>query len=368
VQSISNNNLTGYPDNLFDNPLSGQAAAAPTGPVTLTSSGTPAFRVPNYKDFNLSVQHEVMRNTVAEIGYVGTVGTHLLGEVDLNQPSVAMRTANVGSDTNAIRPYLGYGPIVSRATIFTSNYNSLQMSLNRRMSKGLTLGAAYTWSKLLTTNPADRGVLAYDTYNLKQSYGLSTINTPQMLVFSYIYDFPFYQNQRGLVGHVLGGWEWSGITTIESGQSTTVTQALDPWQLDPAYPGGLGLSRLPWWTAPAIAVDQIGNPKGPKTALQYFNTAAFVPAVDHFGGEHVGTVLGPGYQIWDMSLFKNINFGERAGLQLRLEAFNTFNHGSPSSINTSINDPSLGLISPNFGAVNGWHMERQVQLGAKIKF
>ena len=71
--------------------------------------------------------------------------------------------------------------------------------------------------------------------------------------------------------------------------------------------------------------------------------------------------LGPGYQIWDMSLMKNINFGERASLQLRLETFNTFNHGSPSSIDTGVDDAS-------FGAVNGWHDPRNVQIGAKIRF
>ena len=74
--------------NLFDNPLGGQAAGPPTGPVSLTVTGTPAFKVPSYMDFNLSVQHEVMHNTVLEVGYVGTKGSHLLGDVDLNQPTV----------------------------------------------------------------------------------------------------------------------------------------------------------------------------------------------------------------------------------------------------------------------------------------
>ena len=89
----------------------------------------------------------------------------------------------------------------------------------------------YTWSKLLTTNPYDRGLSAYDTYDLKQSYGASVLNTPQMLVLSYVYDFPFYHNQRGFIGQALGGWEFSGITTIQSGQSQIMTQSNDPWAL-----------------------------------------------------------------------------------------------------------------------------------------
>jgi hypothetical protein len=86
-----------------------------------------------------------------------------------------------------------------------------------------------------------------------------------------------------------------------------------------------------------------------------------VQAVGHFGTERPGSVLGPGFQLWDISLIKNIKFAERASLQLRLETFNAFNHGSPSSIETDIN-------SGTFGQVNGWHDPRTVQLGAKVRF
>ena len=371
VQTTSVLNTAKSTLNLFDNPLGGQAAGPPVGPVSLTATGTPAFKVPSYMDYNLSVQHEVMPNTVLEVGYVGTKGSHLLGDVDLNQPTVASRVANPQVYENAIAPFLGYAGITSRAPIYTSNYNSLQVSLNRRFSRGLTLGVAYTWSKLLTTNPYDRSLSAYDTYNLKQSYGPSVLNTPQMFVMSYVYDLPFYKNQSGLAGHVLGGWEISGITTIQSGQSQLVTQSNDPWQLVtinattpycttapcPLYPGGLGMGS----SSIAIRPDQIGSASGSKSVTKFFNTAAFTDAVGHFGSSRPGAFLGPGYQIWDMSLMKNINFGERASLQLRLETFNTFNHGSPSSIDTGVDDGA-------FGAVNGWHDPRNVQLGAKIRF
>ncbi|MGA7767193.1 MAG: TonB-dependent receptor, partial [Candidatus Sulfotelmatobacter sp.] len=358
VQTTTILNTATDTSNLFDHPLSGQAAGAPLGPVALTATGSPSFKVPSYLDYNLSVQHEIMPNTVLEVGYVGTKGTHLLGDIDLNQPTVAARLADTTADVNAIRPYLGYGAINDRATVYTSNYNSLQVSLNRRMSKGLTLGVAYTWSKLLTTNPYDRGLSAYDTYDLKQSYGPSVLNTPQMFVASYVYDFPFFKNQGGVAGHVLGGWELSGIVTIQSGQSQIMTQSNDPWQ-QAGDPGGLGMTR-PGETV-YIRPDQIGDPNGPKSVTKFFNTAAFVDAVGHFGSSRPGAILGPGYQIWDTSLMKNINFGERASLQLRLETFNTFNHGNPSGIDTGVDDST-------YGAVNGWHDPRNVQLGAKIRF
>jgi hypothetical protein len=358
VQTTTTLNNATSSANLFDNPLGGSAAGPPLGPVALTVTGSPSFKVPSYLDYNLSVQHEIMPNTVLEVGYVGTKGTHLLGDIDLNQPTVAARLADTAADVNFIRPYQGYGAINDRATVYTSNYNSLQVSLNRRFSRGLTLGVAYTWSHLLTTNPYDRGLSAYDTYDLKQSYGDSVLNTPQMFVMSYVYDLPFFKSQSGFAGHVLGGWELSGIVTIQSGQSQIMTQSNDPWQLA-GDPGGLGMTR-PGETV-FIRPDEVGDPHGSKSISEFFNTAAFTDAIGHFGSSRPGAILGPGYQRWDTSLIKNVKFGERLGLQLRLETFNTFNHGSPSGIDTGVDDGS-------YGAVNGWHDPRTVQLGVKVKF
>jgi hypothetical protein len=100
---------------------------------------------------------------------------------------------------------------------------------------------------------------------------------------------------------------------------------------------------------------------GPKTPGEYFNTAAFTDAIGHFGTAAPGVMLGPGFQRWDTSLFKNIRFGERAALQLRLETFNTFNHGSPNLIVTDVDNKA-------FGQVSGYHIPRNVQIGAKVNF
>src|ERR1700722_16115458 len=359
VQTATHNNNGTSSVNLFDNPSAGAAAGAPLGPSTLTVTGTPTFKVPSYQDYNLSVQHEIMRNTVLEVGYVGTKGVHLLGDVNINQPTVAARLANPTVDAAALVPYAGYQAIISRAPIFDSNYNSLQVSLNRRFSQGLTLGVAYTWSKLLTNNAVDRAVGVADAYNLNGDYGLSTLNTPQILVISYVYDLPFYKNDNSLIGHVLGGWEISGITNFQSGQSTTVTQGgNDPFANLANNNSGLNLAR---GSTAQIRTDLIGDPHGPKTAAEFFNTAAFATAAGHFGTEAPGTVLGPGFQLWDISLIKNVKFGERLSLQLRLETFNAFNHGNPNSIDTNI-------ASGTFGQVNGWNDPREGQLAAKITF
>jgi hypothetical protein len=378
VQTVTVNNNGSSGLNLFDNPLGGQLAGPPLGPNGLIATGTPTFKVPSYMDYNLSVQREILPSTVVEVGYVGTKGTHLLGDVDINQPTVAARLATPGDDVNAISPFAGYGVITDRNPIYTSNYNSLQISLNRRFNRGLTVQLGYTWSRLLTTSPEDRALATYNTYDLKQSYGPSTLNTPQMFIASYVYDLPFYRNQSGAIGKILGGWEISGITTIQSGQSLSITQNSDPFAAVtvptsvggctisatvtscPLYPGGLGMTRS--GSTVQVRADQIGNAGGPKTAAEFFNTAAFTDAVGHFGTSRVGSVLGPGLQVWDMSLIKNIRFAERVGVQLRLETFNTFNHGNPMTVDTDVDDGA------SFGTVNGWHDPRNVQIGAKINF
>jgi hypothetical protein len=362
--------------NLFDNYRVGAAPPAPLGPSALTTTGagglsqSPIFKVPSYQDYNISVQHEIMPNTVAEVAYVGTKGTHLLGDIDFNQPTVATRVANPGVGINAIEPFIGYGAITARDPVFTSNYNSLQATLNRRLSHGLQVGVAYTWSKFLTTNYTDRDNGVQDTYDLKESYGLSTLNTPQILTFNYVYQDPFFKQQHGL-GWVLGGWEISGIVNFQTGQSMTITQNNDPWAVvttnstTPActtppcqlYPGGIGIGPSSIFPR----ANQTGSSSGPKTVNEYFNTAAFSDAVGQFGTAAPGSVLGPGFQRWDTSLFKNFKFGERANLQLRLETFNTFNHGSPNSIVTNVD-------SPSFGQVNGYHIPRNVQIGGKVNF
>lgn len=356
TSAINNNGTSSF--NIFDNVKNGSAAPTPVTPVNIVVTGTPIFKVPSYQDFNLSVQHELMQNTVLEVGYVGTKGTHLLGDMDLNQPTVAARLANPTSDANALVNFPGFGSIRSRNPIFTSNYNSLQISLNRRFTKGLTLGVAYTWSKLLTTQSVDRDSGIQDTYDVKAAYGLSTLNTPQILVFSYVYELPFFKNEHNLQGYVLGGWEISGIVNAQTGQSLTVTQGSDPFATAANNNSGLNLARE---GLIQIRANQIGDPSGPKTPAEFFNTAAFSQAAGAFGTEAPGAVLGPGFQLWDTSLHKNFNFSERLRVQLRFESFNTFNHGSPNAINTTFG-------SGAFGTVTGYHDPRTLQLGIKIQF
>ncbi|MDR3739570.1 MAG: carboxypeptidase regulatory-like domain-containing protein [Terracidiphilus sp.] len=343
----------------FDAVLGGEAAVS-YGPNGLTASGTPAFRVPNYASYNLSVQRQLLPTTMLEVAYVGNVARHLLGDVNINQPTVASRLAINGDLTpytattsvNYIRPYQGYAGITSREPVFTNNYNSLQVTLNHRSSKGLTVGIAYTYSKDLTTNSNDRGSMATDTYNLRMDYGPSSTNTPQIFEANYIYDLPFYKTQHGLTGKVLGGWELSGITSLVSGSSFQVTQAYDPW--DPTSNNvGLGLG--------STRADQVASVQKTKKLTQWFSTSSFSQAVGHFGSEGSNPLIGPGYQSWDLAAIKNLKFAERYSFQLRGEFFNAFNHENFSGVDSSLEDG-------NFGQVTSGHLPRRIQIGAKFNF
>ena len=353
----------------FDSPSGANAISY--GPNALTVTGTPTFRAPNYANYNLSVQRQLLPTTTIEVAYVGNLARHLLGEFDLNQPTMAARTANPNADVNAIRPYLGYGYMHDRAPLFTNNYNALQVSISHRSSRGLTVGAAYTWSKDLTTNSNDRGTSATSSYNFKMDYGPSSTNTPQILEVNYIYEVPFMKAQRGFEGHILGGWEISGVSSFISGSSFTATQQVDPF----ACTVNAGACQA--GSAPGTGVNGLGfiqdgdisirpNQTGPihktKTRAQWFSTSSFsVANAGAFGTERIGSLLGPGVQKWDIATMKNVILGDHLRFQLRGEYFNAFNHTNFNSVDASLEDG-------NFGQVTTAHEPRIIQIGAKLYF
>jgi Carboxypeptidase regulatory-like domain/TonB-dependent Receptor Plug Domain len=353
------------PVDLFDN-VTAVAAAPPLAPVGLHVTGSPAFQIPYIDQWSLSIERELAPDTRLEVAYVGNRADHLLGEFDLNQVPLNVREANPTADVNNIRPYLGYGPITEIGALFKSNYNSLQISANRRIAAGLTFGVAYTWSKTLTNNPSDRSDAPYDTYNFGADYGPASFSLGQVLVINYVYDLPFYKSQQGLLGHVLGGWEVSGISSFETGFPTTIYQYYDPFNsLDwPAgspntYLGGIGID--PSVVAPRPDRAAGSSCSGPGTVAQYINTAAFTDAIGHFGDSGRGICTGPGLNNWDISAMKNIKISERFTMQFRSEFFNAFNHVSFNSFDNYTDDST-------FGQLNGDHDPRIIQLGLKLYF
>lgn len=356
VQSISINagNLS--------NPLSGTRNVS-TVPPALHATPYQAS-LPYAQQFSLDLQQQWRNNFISDIGYVGSLGTHLLGEVDLNQPHPgAWQSLGVPSITrsnttllNRIRPSLGYDAINAIEPWFTSNYNSLQAAVQKRFSDGSLFDANYTWSNALTNNQTDRSTAVQNVYNINGEYGPAQYDIRNMFNANFVYALPFMRLQQGVVGHILGGWQLGGLVYMNGGIPYTVTTSADP--------AGLGL--LDSASAAGARPNQTGNPNsgtGIHKRLNWFNKSVFVadtnPTVP--GNERRGSVRGPGWQRWDLALYKNIAIGERVKFQFRGETFNTFNHTNYSSISTA-NTSSL------FGQVTAYRDPRIIQLGAKLDF
>ena len=228
------------------------------------------YKVPYIESFVFDVQRQLPAHIVLDVAYVGNVGRHLANSIDLNEPLpgayVTAGIASAGGLTtgnsvklNQIRPYRGYGAFSASMPIFSTNYNGLQMQFKQHLGTSLELGGAYTFSKAMGISGAQ------NVYNLSADYGVS--QRDNMFVAQAVYQLPFYRQQVGLVGHLLGGYELSGILNLSAGGLSTATTS----NQDPA---GLGL--LSSGTAASGRPDRVGDPNnGPRTIQQWFNTAAF---------------------------------------------------------------------------------------------
>ena len=405
--NIVENNIFGNPPfaatyNFYsatlDNPSNGGAAVNNSAP----SLGGLAknWHQPYTQQWNIDLQHQLPGGAIIDIGYYGSKGTHLFNYVDINQPSPgaflnspAYVAAAVATDNaahpgtndvqvpqpnsgtanllNLVRPYLGYNTINEYLPIFSSNYHSLQTSLQKQFKGNSLIGINYTWSKTLSNLhlPSEYSVPQVTSY-LQQDYGPTRFSRDHVFNANFVYSLPWLLQQQGMVGHVLGGWEISGIVQVESGGW------INPGTASTNDPAGVGIQfgNTPSSGSAALPV-QVGDPNqgAPHNLTQWFNTAAFqdVPSCDPtvaapkcvytYGNSRLSSILGPGIQTWDLSLFKNIKFTERVGMQFRAEAFNVFNHTNPGTIDTTLGDP-------NYGMVTGFHDPRIMQLGLKLNF
>ncbi len=357
----------------FDKPGNGVPVAS-SAPLVLygTSADT---SIPYVQDWSLDLQQQLAKNTVLDIGYYGNRSVHQIGMEDMNQPlpgeyaqkgiipGDGVTTAN-STLLDQIRPYRGWGPINNMAPIFFSNYHSLQTSVTKQFSEGSILNLDYTWSKTLTDNQTDSATPPQSIYNLGAEYGPAQFNRANVLSANFVYLVPFFRSQQGIAGHVLGGWETTGIVSYGSGFPLTAeTINVDP--------GGLGLLAAGSATAnnDTARPDAVSNPNNgaPRKVNRWFNTAAFaqVPAGQYRpGNAPVGDIVGPGYADWDMSLFKNFHIADSLAMQFRAEAFNTFNHTNF----VNFNGVATILGQTNFGQVTGADSARILQLATKVNF
>jgi len=358
VQSISIDNT------LLDNPTAGNPRIS-TAPVALRATPLP-YHTPYVQNWSLDVQRQFGAGLVVDVGYYGNKGTHLLGIIDINEvpPGLAaslglptITRTNTARLLNPLRPYRGYNAINTISTRFDSNYNSLQVSVQKRFSQGSLVEANYTWSHCLTDNQTDRSTAPQNSYNLAAEYGPCQLDRRHIFTMDYVYALPWLRDQRGVLGHVVGGWELTGIVTAETGLPITVFTASN------VDPGGLG------YLGPSAASgrpDRVGDPNSnaPHQVTQWFNTAAFadVPAgANRPGNAPRGAVIGPGLVSWDFGAFKNIRVTERVGLQFRAELFNVLNH-------TNFLGVGATLGTSTFGRILSAHDPRIAQLALKLNW
>lgn len=342
-------------DGNIDNPAGGAASKNFPPDVNGITARMPA---PMIMSFNLGVQRQLPGSMIVDVGYVGTLGRHLIRTININQlrAGALLLPVNSGANINALRPYPGYGNIFMQEVADNSNYNSLQVAANRRMHNGLAFGVSYTFSRTLDTSSGT----PQDSYIANADYGLSAIHRAHVLNFNYVYELPFFRKATNrALRYAVGGWEFSGVTSFQSGAPNTVSVPFD------AARNGSASSR-------ATVVGDPNLPEDRRTLARWFNTEAFLPqekmALGQYGSSGRNILIGPGYEQWDIALLKNVRFTETRALQFRAEAFNIWNHPSFTAINTSVRFGTDGKPSQNYGAVSSSGPGRTLEFGLKLMF
>jgi hypothetical protein len=351
----------------------------PTPCSTFAPQGLQADAMtPTVQEWNVTAEHQVARNTVLRVSYVGSHGYHGLLSIDPNDiPSQVCATAagctaggTPGTTKSTVPLGAQYIPVQGRPNPFlgagffwytegNTSYNALQTDLMQRLSHGFTLRANYTWSKNLDMNSGLTGAqsnnqaqMVLDRNNPRRDWGPSALNPANQASISASYELPFARRNR-----VLGGWQLNTIVTLLSGFPFTPqvgsnrsgdgdTRNPDRPNLNPAFAG------------PVIIGSQ----------TQWFNPAAFLlPAAGTYGNLGRGVYLGPGLADVDFSLFKNIKATERISAQFRAEVFNIMNHTNLGNVNTTVF--ANGAPSPSAGLITTTATDsRRIQLGLKLIF
>ncbi len=220
------------------------------------------WRQPYVQQWNIDVQRQLSPTMLFDIGYYGNRALNLTAGVDINQPRpgaylsagvLAQGPVNSANSQllNYVRPYRGFGPINVSSPRFQSNYHSLQAQWQWRASDNNMVMLNYTWSHALTDAP-NQYTTPQNVYDIHAEYGPADFDRRHVFTGSYIYHLPFYRLQRGTTGHLLGGWEISGIVYAQTGLWLTVNGV----HIDPAGLGVAASNSGPFFDA---RPDQLGN-------------------------------------------------------------------------------------------------------------
>ncbi len=309
---------------------------APPSIPTISGEDVATYQAPFIQNYSLSLEHQFGHNWLTSIAGAGTIGRNLSAGWNINQPLPdGQFNFNPIINSGTVTPYLyspypGYAGINDVEFEDNSSWNALEVLVRHPIGSNVFLNVAYTWQHGLSsaTGNALTQNGPQNIYNPGADYGNQSYNVPQVFTVSTIYTEPWFKNAPGIKGLALGGWQYSDITTIQSGFS------MDP---------GLSVTNQGLATRPNLVASSVG---GPKTVQQWFNTSAFAaPAAGMFGNAGRGILTGPGVINFDMAMYKDFKIKEQATLEFRAEAFNIFNHTNLSGVQTAFGTGNFGQIT-----------------------
>ncbi len=306
---------------------------APPNLVANTVAVNPNYRVGYAQIWNLSIERHLLGNTTMEVTYTGTKGTHLDRLLGLSRTSVPGQTRTV---QNALGfTYDTYGA--------DSDYNGLQVRVQRRFTRGMMINGTYTFAKSFDDASSIGGggqVIVQDNGDLAAERGLSSFDVRHQFRANYTYELPFGDRKRwgthGWEKSVLADWRFSGSFTASTGTPFTAR----------VFSGGCSVLGGTF----AERADQMGDPilpAGERTIARWFNTAAFAVPSGCIGDAARNSITGPGQFQWNASLAKTIPLG-RDGLRrvdLRLDTTNLSNHVNYSGLSTVVNSATFGSVT-----------------------
>jgi len=342
-------------------------------PLTVTTQSRD-FKNPEAWNWNFTVEREFYLNSVLSVAYVGRRGLHQQRESNINQPTPATIAANPGVNIDALRPYKGYNSIRETDNVASSRYNALQISWNRRLTKGLLFGMAYTYSKSMDDGSNQRDIIP-DTYYAGNLWGPSEFDVRHVFIANFLYELPFFKGSSNILGKALGGWQVSGIIQKQTGTPTSVGKGTDyvGVGLDGSLAGGVGQYWVYNGSGINYAKNIITNTGNPGADSNYWFTTTDSSGKLLFSQPTAGTfnhqqgirdlIYNPGFNNVNLGLFKKFAITERTGLQFRAEAFDAFNHPNWGGVNTDpTNLNTFGKVTGKSGDV------RNLQLSLRLYF
>ena len=299
------------------------------------------------QQFGAGIEREIARNLVVSADGVGSFTRNLAVLRNLNQPLAGTR------DANGAVPFPDFGNIQAREMSGEANYKGLDLSFEKRFSDGYGFRTSYTIGEARDQAPEHLNASsgrAQNSRDLESWEGPSDFDIRHRFVANFIVELPFGRGrpmlQSGPAAQILGGWTLSGIYSARSGRAFTVTQGNNNVGADQT-----GLPNL------------TGDPEGPETVAQWFNTAAFtqVPS-GQFGNAGRNTLRGPGWITFDMSIQRRFEFTSRVNVNLRADIFNVFNRANFGLPERNIAASTAGVISTLAGD------PRVMQLSLRLGF